>query len=250
MGMKDFPETEINAFFRKLKDGLTSTDSSLSLAIANSVWYDKNRFLIKNDFVDLGKTYFDAPVTGLDYKSPAALATVNKWCEDNTNGKIRDMLDNLTAVEILNALYFQGFWTEGYEFDAKNTTKQTFTKSNGAKVEVDMMHKKFERNIFLNSYRDDYLSMISLPYGNKAFSMYFVLPAENRTFDEMVKQLLVPGYWSQCMVNFRTGIVDVHIPKFETKYENEEIKTILTKMGMGIAYDPEKALFPEYCGAQ
>jgi serpin B len=235
MGMKDFPETEINAYFRKLKDALIATDPTLSLAVANSIWYDKSAFTIKKDFEDLSKTWYDAPITGLDYGNMAvAVATVNKWCEDNTNGLIKDMVKDLTDVEILNALYFKGDWSYGHEFDVKKTTKQSFTKSNSVKIEVDMMHKEYDKDILLGFYKDNYLSIVSLPYGNEAYSIYFVLPAENGTFDEMIKQLPVSGYWLRCINRCQPSIVDVYIPKFEVKYE-KDLRDILVELGMGVA---------------
>jgi serpin B len=222
---------------------LLVTDKTLSLAIANSVWYDQDKFIINNDFVNLSKTWFDAPATGLDYASPNALATVNKWCEDNTNGLIRDMLGDLKDVEILNALYFKGNWSYGYDFNVKETSKQSFTKSNGETAEVDMMYHKYSQNKFLKYYKDEYLSLVSIPYGNKACNMYFVLPSENSTFDEMTEQLLVSGYWSQ-VTRAGESMVEIYIPKFELKYENKDIKTILSQMGMGVAYNSATALFP------
>jgi serpin B len=236
IGMKDFPDSEINAYFRKLKDSLTATDATLSLAIANSIWYKQNAFNIKKDFENLSNTWFDAPVTGLDYNfMNEAVATINKWCSDNTNGLIADFFNenaNLSDFEILNALYFKGDWSPDYKFDASKTVKQDFTKLDGSKVQVDMMRNK----LALKYYKDDILSLTSLPYGNKAYNIYFVLPAENITFDAMTKQLLVSGYWSQCVNRAQSRPVEIYIPKFTLKYRNEELVKVLSQLGMGVAF--------------
>jgi serpin B len=94
-----------------------------------------------------------------------------------------------------------------------------------------MMRGKF----FTKYYMDENLILTSLPYGNKAYSMYFVLPGEGKSFGEMTKQLLVPGYWSQCISWSETLDVDIYIPKFEVQYKNDELINVLVKMGMGIA---------------
>jgi serpin B len=156
MGMKDFPESEINAYFRKLKDALMATDSTLSLAIANSVWYDKNRLTIKKEFENLSKIWYDDSITGLDYSNmKAAVATVNKWCSDNTNGLIKDFFKDdasLSGVEILNALYFKGIWSKGYKFDTSKTFKDEFTKSDGQQVTVDMLHNKLDTKYYIDDF--------------------------------------------------------------------------------------------------
>jgi serpin B len=240
MGMKDFSESEINACFRKLKDALTATDPSLSLAIANSIWYKKDAFIIKKKFENLSKTWYDAPITGLDYSNmKAAVETVNKWCSDNTNEFIKDMFKDLKDVEILNALYFKGCWNKDCEFDASKTTKEEFVKSDGQKVMADMMHN----NIETQYYKDDYLSFAKIPYGNTAYSIYFVLPDNSKTFKEMMEQLLIAEYWSKC-VNATTRKVDLSIPKFEVMYENEKLDKVFGQLGMGIAFSQEKAQFP------
>jgi serpin B len=245
LGMKDFLDQEVNAYYKKLKETLIATDPTLKLAVANSIWYDKYYYTVKSDFSDLSKTWFNTQITGLDY-SPMdkALETVNQWCEDNTNGLIKDALKNLAAVEILNALYFKGSWSKYYDFDISKTTKQDFTKEDGSKVKAELMNKEQG----LPYYGDDYLSLTSIPYGNKAYSMYFVLPKENISFSEMTAQLAEPGYWAQCLAGqFRTK-VNLSVPKFKIEYENEELKDILSKMGMEIACSGE-AEYPHIADA-
>jgi serpin B len=119
IGMNNLADSEINDYYLKIRDALVKTDPSLKLAIANSIWYDKDFVTVNNSFADLGKQYFDLQITGLDYKNEkSAIATINKWCEDNTNGLIKDMVESLSTIEILNALYFKGNWAEDIKFDA------------------------------------------------------------------------------------------------------------------------------------
>jgi serpin B len=245
LGMKDFSDGEINAYYKKLVEGLLATDPTLELAIANSVWYDKNCYTVKSDFEDLSRTWFDMQITGLNY-SPMdeAVKTVNKWCEDNTNGLIKEMLKDLKPVEILNALYFKGGWSEYYDFDESKTKKEDFTREDGSKVKTGMMNNRRT----LPYYEDDYLSFTAIPYGNRAYSMYFVLPRENVSFREMTEQLAVPGYWRQCLARRQASDVSISVPKFKIEYKNEALTNILSKMGMETACIP-LAEFPHIVDA-
>jgi serpin B len=232
LGMKDFSDQQVNAYYKKMKDLLITVDPTLQLAIANSIWYNKNLFTIKSDFSDLSKTWFDAQITGLNYSPMTeAAAIVNRWCEDNTSGLIKDMVEKLTEVEILNALYFKGDWSDGHGFDASKTAEQDFTRADGSKVKVNMMYN----GLSLPCYSDDYLSFISIPYGNEAYSMYFILPAENVAFSEMTAQLAVPGYWAQCIAARSAEIVYLSVPKFKMEYKHNKLTDILSKMGMATA---------------
>jgi serpin B len=230
--MENIPDEEVNAYYKKLKEMLIATDPTLKLAIANSVWYNKNRYTIKTDFSDLSRLWFDTQITGLDYSSPAeAVKIVNQWCEDNTNGLIKEMLKSLKDIEILNALYFKGDWSNGYDFEVSNTEKQDFTKEDGRKVKVDMMNNNLE----LPYYEDDYLSLTSIPYGNRSYSMYFILPKENISFGKMMGKLSESGYWEQCLSKQYSCNVDISVPKFKMEYKHENLSDILSKMGMKTA---------------
>ena len=49
MGMGSYPESEVNAYFKKLRESFIATDPTVKLAIANSIWTRKN-FPVKQGF--------------------------------------------------------------------------------------------------------------------------------------------------------------------------------------------------------
>ena len=238
MGMGDYPQSEVNGYFQKLREDFLKTDPTVKLAIANSIWTDQG-FPVKQSFYDVNKNYYQAEVKDVDFKSTNTVSLINQWCSDNTNGLIKEMLQTIPSdvvMCLINALYFKGEWAD--RFDASATRDAAFTKEDGSSVQVKMMNQD---NLFVYS-QNDYLSTVSLPFGNNAFSMVFFLPNENVSFTEMLNQLKQPGYFATCLQSGSTADVDLYIPKFTTEY-GITLNEVLKQLGMEIAFTPGLADF-------
>ncbi|MDR2293235.1 MAG: serpin family protein [Prevotellaceae bacterium] len=233
LGLGNYPAEEVNAYFKKMNDALLKTDPNTKLAIANSIWTHKG-FPVKQLFYDVNKTWYNAEVREVDFSSSDAVTAINKWCADNTNNFIKKIIDKISPDEImylLNALYFNGIWSN--KFDANKTQKQAFYKEDGTSAMVDMMFQ----NHTLGYYADEYLSLATLDYGNGAFSMIFILPNQDASFDAMVNQLTYSGYFEN---SIQTALqcrfdVDLFVPKFKIEYK-ETFNDILQLMGMELAF--------------
>ena len=233
MGMGDYPQSDVNDYFKKLREDFVKTDPTVKLAIANSIWTDQD-FPVKQSFYDVNKNYYQAGVKEVDFSSPNTLSLINQWCSDNTNGLIKDMLKEIppdVVMYLINALYFKGEWSDTYGFDTSATSEAAFTKEDGSSIQVEMM----SQNNTLKYYHDGYLSATSLPFGNNAFSMVFFLPNENVTFSEMVNQLKQPGYLANCLQSGAFANVNLYVPKFKIEYELG-LNDALEQLGMGIAF--------------
>ncbi|MDR1846896.1 MAG: serpin family protein [Bacteroidales bacterium] len=236
MGMSDFDPEYVNSHFQTMRQNLETADPNTQLALANSIWY-RLGFPVKQSFIDLNTTYYDALVQGLDFDNPSAVDIINQWCSDNTNGLIPHMIDPPISAEtmmyLINALYFKSLWADSCGFDPELTYQTNFTKGNNQQVDVQMMHQKN----YLKYYSDDNLAMVTIPYGNNSFSMTFILPASNSSFVAMLNALQQNGYWQNCMNGRVKQMVNVDVPKFKLRYDSEEtLVPILTSLGMGIAF--------------
>jgi serpin B len=111
---------EVNESYKNLIKLLTNLDPKVKFQIANSIWY-REMFPVEDEFVDINKTYFDAEVRGLDFSNPKASNIINGWVNEKTNGKIEKIVDDvinpLTMMFLINAIYFKGTWT--YQFDER-----------------------------------------------------------------------------------------------------------------------------------
>ncbi|UCB53045.1 MAG: serpin family protein, partial [Candidatus Zixiibacteriota bacterium] len=131
---------EVNKSYKTLLELLSQLDPKVRFQIANSIWYRKGMSFEK-DFIDLNRTYFDALVSELDFADPKAAETINAWVDENTNGKITQIvdppIDPLMVMFLINAIYFKGDWL--YPFEESDTFNGSFTLGDGSTVTVPMM---------------------------------------------------------------------------------------------------------------
>lgn len=238
LNMSGMTDEEINGYFKKLKESFEKTDPSTKLAIANSIWTNKQINILPN-FVSINQTYFNATVEAVDFSNPASAQRINQWASDKTNGLIKNIIDETSPkalMYLLNAIYFKGIWSS--QFDIKNTSKMKFLTETGKLQQVDMM----QQSAHFNYTSDEIMQMIKLPYGNKAFSMIVLLPQQGRINADIARALQNKDYWNNMKNRLKDADVDLFLPKFKTEY-SKQLNSVLKDMGMGIAFEPNKADF-------
>lgn len=238
LGLDAVAVEDANAYYKKIAAVLLKTDPSAKIGIANSIWYKKT-LTVNPDFQTLCKNWYDAEVEGVDFSEAATVERMNKWCSDKTNGLIKDVFKDIpqdVVMYLMNALYFKGIWSEELSFDKNKTEQKDFTLEDKSKVKVAMMQKEAE----LRFVENDILSAVELPYGNGAYSMVLMLPKDGVGLLQMFEKLSEPNYFSQNIGEWKTNQVTLALPKF--KVENKhDFKDVLVEMGMGSAFDKEKA---------
>jgi len=214
---------------------LTGLDPEVQFQIANSIWY-RQGLTPEEEFINLNKTYFDALVSGLDFSDPNAAKTINAWVDENTNGKIKEIVDSpidpLIVMFLINAIYFKGTWT--YQFDKDQTTDDWFILPDGTGKPCKMMEQRGLYKYFSN---DDFQA-VDLPYGDGSFSMTIFLPHPQRDIDSLIAKFDHESfnYWISCL-SFLSDSFDIYIPKFTLEYELK-LNDALQTLGMGIAFSP------------
>ncbi|MDR2147406.1 MAG: carboxypeptidase-like regulatory domain-containing protein, partial [Tannerella sp.] len=188
LGMADFSETEINEYYQKISQALLGADPTTEISIANSIWY-RNNFSVKNHFVEIGKEYFDAEVQALNFNSSEAAGTINNWCAEKTNNRIKNLVGGTIPDDmmmyLINALYFKSQWQMDIKFDKEKTKLDNFTKTDKQKKEVNLM----EQTSFMDYYADGQLQCVEMDYGNRAFSMVAILPLKNMNINQLIDYL-------------------------------------------------------------
>ena len=238
----DLSRNEINESYKSLIELLEGIDTDVEFNIANSIWYRNDR-IFEQDFFDRCGEYFNARVKGLDFSQGEAVKdTVNNWVEENTNGKIKDILKNvhpLAVMYLVNAIYFNGTWT--YQFDEEDTKDDVFYQTGDGTRECKMMEVKSEFKYF----EDSNAQVIDIPYGIGNYSMTVILPGYGEDIEEFIADL-TQEKWNEWMGSFYEDSVNLFLPKLKLEYKAEEtLKKVLIDMGMGVAFDEDLADFTE-----
>ena len=228
----------VNEYCLSMLEQLPSLDKKTTLSIANAIFVNK-QYSLKDSYKSTVGKYYQAEVANLDFSDGAgSLKTINGWCNKQTNGMIPKVLDKVSTdmlAYLFNAMYFKSQWKE--KFPKGNTSNETFTAGSGVTKKVPMMKN---REDFLYQDNDDF-RVVSLPYGNGAFSMKVILPQEGKTLSEVTAALKTTD-WNEFLSEMVRCDVDLWLPKFETKY-SKKLNDILSEMGMPSAFSATAADF-------
>ena len=197
-----------------------------TLRVANRIWVKKN-LSIHESYVAKIAEYYDAGVdSDVDFfnNTNGSREMINKWIEDQTNGKIRNMiketvLSPATNFLLTSAMYFLGEWKDVFE---KQDTKMTpFYASDGEELEVEMMYKKslmgYEENLEYNC------QVCVIPYKNSKLRMVIVCPKATNGLPEL-EQSLEKDNFSSTMdwIGMQTNReVELYLPKFRIEQHLE-----------------------------
>jgi len=238
MGFDAMAMEEVNTQFFNLINSLVDADKDLVLSIANSVWMDTYfEPRVKEAFLSaLEDSYAAEPYT-LDFADAAAPDTINQWVSDNTNGKIKKIVDQIdpdVIMYLINAIYFKASWTTTFSKD--DTYEGAFTKGDDTKVMVDLMtypeDQEFE--FYSSGYEDDDYSVVRLPYGREKFAFYGIIPNGEGTVEDLIADMKENGV-DKYFESLEKSEVPVILPKFKFEWE-KSLVDIFMDLGMEKAF--------------
>ena len=222
---------EVNNSYLSLTQRLIQLDPDVAFQIANSIW-SRIGFQVEQDFIEQNKKYFEAMIRSLDFNNPQSVDTINNWVNEQTNGKITEIIQPPISQDVvmflINAIYFKGIWV--HEFDEEKTRDDMFNLPDGSTIPCRMMVQKNDFQYFEN---DDFQA-IDLPYGNGKFSMTIFLPKPHIHIDKLIARFN-QNNWNNWLENFNERKGTIHLPKFKLEYL-KELKDVLSALGMGIAF--------------
>jgi serpin B len=214
--------------------GAKNATTQFKLNIANSLWA-QDGFSILANFLDILAVSYGAGVNLLDFiNSPEDSRTViNKWVDDETNGKIKDLLtqgsiDTYTRLVMVNAIYFKAAWAS--TFDPKVTQVKMFTRADNAQVNVPMM-SQIESIPYCQG--NDYQA-VELPYDGGNASMVIIV-ADPGKFDSLENAFSL-SQWIAITHDLHPSEVAITMPRFNYEGDTISLKQILTDMGMPTAF--------------
>ncbi len=204
------------------------------LKIASSLWVQKGYSILER-FLSTVKRYYGGRFFETDFASwpEAARAKINRWIEENTGGRIKELLKpgtirRETRLLLANAIYFKGNWASKFK---KEDTSPSFFFSPKGKVKVKMMRQSGSFNYF---ELQGQLQVLELPYAGGEFSMVILLPAQRDGVYTLGEKLNLKNleFWLSSMQRTR---VRVYLPRFRFTSEHELSETLKT-LGMKTAF--------------
>lgn len=181
--------SSVDALNHASTEALASLTSSkgAEFTAANSIW----SLVDANPTPEFRKTLFDAygaEFQHLDGAGPAELNLINQWVRDHTRNRIPKILDRLdpsNRLLVVNALTFDGKWSD--PFSADLTHDQVFRAADGTTPRVPMMMKTDA--IIPYAKGADGSRAIRLDYEGGEFSAVLLLPDEHASPTETFRSM-------------------------------------------------------------
>lgn len=227
LGFEGLSLADMNKCFHDLTEYLTTVDQFTTFEIANSIWY-RIGVPVKEDFIDLNRTWFGAEVKAIDFDALYAADTINHWVAEATHDKITEIItppiDPTTVMFLINAIYFKGDWT--HPFDTAMTYDGPFIQGDGSAITTPMVSK----DTVFSWFDTDLFLAVDLPYGKHGYSMTVLLPDSGVTIEQLTSQL-TPDNWAAWMGRFSESRLFFAMPKLKLEYD-ASLQNILSALGM------------------
>lgn len=223
---------QLNAYLHTYLQTLLN-DEKNKLSLANSIWFtDDESFTANREFLQTNADWYGAGV----YKAPfndATCKAINRWVNAQTDGMVRDILDEIpedAVMYLVNALAFDAEWQKIYQ--KQQVRDDVFTREDGTRQKTQLM--------FSNEYqylRDTNAMGFLKYYAGQTYAFAALLPDEGVSIADYVAALT-----GEKLRTVLTGVqpaqVNAAMPKFESGY-SVDLREALMRMGMTDAFDDQ-----------
>jgi serine protease inhibitor len=229
------PPEQLHPAMGALLLDLNTTHEGYQLSVANALWAQRGYSFLDN-YLQLINNDYGAGLNQVDFKTSteAARLTINRWVEQKTQDKIKDLLPpgalkSSTRLVLTNAIYFKGDWQT--QFDKAQTRTEDFHESPARTIKAPLMHREGSFNYFNGGT----FQVLEIPYKSNELSMVIFLPNDISGLTAL-EQALTGSNTQQWLRQLGTvPKVIVTLPKFKTTQEFE-LGATLAAMGMPLAF--------------
>ncbi|XP_063532033.1 zonadhesin-like [Cydia strobilella] len=229
---QDIRDTFTN--FSSLYEGVTSVNFSTAAKVYPSDKYQLSDGF-KKDVVDV----FRAETQEIDFiKKIQAAAIMNAWVESKTNNKIKDlvspdMLNEMTRMVLINAIYFKGKWQK--QFNENNTKEEDFYLGDGSTTKTKLMYQEIKDLEYGEDASLD-CKVVRIPYTGEESSAIIVLPNSINGTMQLAKYLQLPANWKKLLDSLSPQKVQLYLPKFVIS-TTTDLKDLLKKANITNWFD-------------
>ena len=210
----------------------------ITFQVANGLFGQKG-YDFRRAFLDLIEQSYGAAFEQLDFvkNAPEAAGRINAWVEDQTHGRIRDLiptgaLDANTRLVIANAVYLKAPWSEAFLPSA--TRLEPFHVGGGAQTDVPMMHRRDR----LGYAKYDGFSAVTIPYGGDDLHFLVLVPDDLNGLSALEAKINV-SMVADCAHREQRDVI-LHLPKFKLQPPTVSLGRELQSLGMKSAFDLPK----------
>lgn len=223
---------DLDAFNDRIRYLIDSYSNNyyLTLSVANSIWLNRDYPYAEDaEFSDTFRAIIEKMYSGEVgvVNNSNAVDTVNNWVEENTSGRITDIINSPDFLAALvNAVYFKGEWLN--HFKPEYNDFKTFTSRDGSEAELEFMN----RTGYYGYYENNSMRMIAIPYKDMDtdIAMYIAIGAGRAVdLDRYIPEM-------------ESAYVNLSIPKFKTEY-SVELNDTLKAIGIEKAFSEFDAEF-------
>ena len=221
--------------------GDVSTIKNDKLHMANALFV-KNEYqnkLLKNYQNDVKK--YDAEILVDEFTTPKI---INDWVKeqtDNTIEKILDDIDKDFVLGLANALYIDLNWHVPFECMA--TKSEEFTKADGSKINVAMMHNNYHTDKYkyfeINSAKG-----VIIPYSeDDKMEFVGILPNDITSYINNLNIHELESIDENSMALGDEWQLKLSLPSFKYSYDFDKFMEVLKELGIVNAFDANLADF-------
>ncbi|MDO9495964.1 MAG: serpin family protein [Nocardioides sp.] len=217
------------------------TKAEIALGAANALFGEKT-MTFEQPFLDTLAREYGAGMRTVDYvgAAEAARTVINEWTAEQTHDRIEEIippgvLDALTRLVLVNAIYLKAPWERPFEKDL--TEDGPFHLEDGSTVTVPMM-RPTDGPVALG--RGDGWQAVPLPYAGGRVAMTVVLPDEGRLAD--VEAQVVSGGLPEILASPEPAQVGLVLPRWTFRTE-APLGDALKALGMTLPFEAGRADF-------
>ena len=223
------------SYFQILAD--RQGDKQAKVNLANSVWINKDyEPYVKEDYLKTAGEKYKASIFSLNFQKDDALTAINNWCSDQTDGLVKEILDELNpdaVMVLINALLVEAAWREQYE--DYQVTHDKFTCADGHEVDASYLCKTIG-----TCYISEDAKAFKMPL-EAGFSFVAILPEEGITAKEYLSTLTSEKA-GRLLSEKTYCAVKTRIPQFQLDYAID-LNEVMPVMGLRTGYHPTQADF-------
>jgi serpin B len=236
LGAAGMSEGDINTAASRMLYGLTKARETKSaqeygeqynnpLKIANAIFVNKD-LTLQDSFAQTFMDFYRGASIKVNFASGDAVAAINKWASDNTEGLIDNVVsyfDPETVAAIANAIYFSDRWSR--EFIPEKTVEDVFHSPAGDTQAFYMLRQGNE----LLYYEDEQAQAMPLGFTSGG-GMYIILPKNGDALGLLSS--MTDDYFEQIQREVCPATGKLLLPRFSIEGDTRDLRDTLIALGV------------------